>query len=68
QRYIRDHFLSAASPGVTMRNENLATGIARAGIAYQLQAVAGGAGTDDVVPASLLHLPTLGTITWGTWA
>lgn len=67
QGYIRDHFLSGASPGVTMRNENLATGIARAGIAYQLQSVAGGAGTDDIVPASLLHLPTLGTITWGAW-
>lgn len=64
--YLRDLFLAGA-PGVTITNLDLRAAISRAGIAFQLQAVAGGPGTADVVPASAYHLPTLGTITWGTW-
>jgi uncharacterized phage protein gp47/JayE len=68
QGYLDDWFLSAASPGGTLANLDCRAALARAGIAYQLQSVAGGAGTDPIVPTSLLHLPTRGTITWGTWA
>lgn len=64
--YLRDLFLSGA-PGVGISNLDLRAAIFRAGIAFQIQSVAGGSGTADVVPASAYHLPTLGTITWGTW-
>ena len=65
--YARQLF-AVGSPGGTVPNRDLRAALSRAGIAYQLQSVNGGLGTADVVAASNLHLPYLGTITWGTWA
>ena len=65
--YARQLF-AVGSPGGTVPNLDLRAALSRAGIAYQLQSVNGGIGTADVVAASNLHLPYLGTITWGTWA
>ncbi len=64
--FLRDLFLAGA-PGVSIANLDLRAATSRAGVAFQLQSVAGGPGTADVVAASPYHLPILGTITWGTW-
>ncbi len=61
--FLRDLF-TATAPGVLVRNLDIQAAIARAGILFHLQAVAGGSGTSDVTPTSLYHLPILGTITW----
>ena len=65
---LQDLFLSATAPGITLPNLDIRAAISRAGIPYQLTSVAGGSGSSDIVPSSLVHLPTLSTITWGTWA
>ena len=64
--YLGDLFLAGA-PGVGITNLDLRAAISRAGVAFQLQSVAGGLGTADVVPASPYHLPILGVITWSAW-
>lgn len=59
-------FVREASPGATIKNSDILAAIAAAaGVNHwTLDAVHGGAGTDDIVPTSSAHLPYVSTITW----
>lgn len=60
-----------SKPGVTIKNSSSQSACGRVqdrGVIdwFTVDAVDGGAGTDDIVADSDVHLPILGTITWGT--